>query len=67
MRVIADAHCKFSSHLDGLQLNVCTKFEADSCYILGVIVAKVVLGLFAFSDPKIQDGHPKIKCNRVSN
>ena len=39
---------------------VCAMFQVDSSHTLEAKMLKVIFDLFAFSDPKIQDGHPKI-------
>ena len=56
---IPDTHSKFLNHLAGLVASPSTKFKLDSYY--RVMVPNVIfLKLFALSDPKIQDAHPKI-------
>ena len=57
---IPDVHCKFQNDLAGLEVSLCTKFQLDSSYSYGVMSPKVILDLFALSDTKIQDDHPKM-------
>ena len=41
-----------SGHFAGLKVSVCTKFQVDSSYSLGVMVLKVILFLFHMMTPK---------------
>ena len=50
----------FQNHLAGLQVSVCTMFQVSNSYGSGVMVPKVIFDFFSLSDPRMQDGHPKI-------